>query len=262
MFDLVIAAGTPEWRGPHFQAVFRAAQSRPWLFLGIDHVHEEDISPTPEEIRIWTTAFIVTRGRLGTEALARIGVEAHTLPCPSLFAATWERPGRALNSIGVVLQNDRVLNQSIPSTLQAESIHLIHSLRKHYKVVVFCNYIDDFVQISEIPDVPVRYSYDSNEYLDMMSECDVIVSTRLHSALVANSLLKPAIVVSGSSRVLSATEQYPYVSVVEPRHVLQYLRQLDMDVTVRGLLNWKRSVETEYKELLIEQLRRYGLYSL
>jgi hypothetical protein len=262
LFDLAIAAGTPEWRGPHFAPVFVATASTPWMFLGVDHVHEAEISPTAEEIGIWSTAAIVTRGSVGTEALARIGIQAQTMPCPSLFAAEWEQPSRALSTVGVIVQNDSVVNQSIPEDLKQETIRLIGDLRERYQVVAISNYINEFQELCGKLDVPVRYSYDSTEYAAIMSGCDVIVSTRLHSAFLANSLLKPAIVVNPNVRVLSATELYPHVLVRETKQVLECLRELDIDTTVRDLFNWKRMVESQYRGLLIAHLQRYGLYQL
>ncbi|HYP14527.1 MAG TPA: polysaccharide pyruvyl transferase family protein, partial [Bryobacteraceae bacterium] len=252
VFHLAIAAGTPEWRGPHFESVFRSTRPTPWMFLGVDHVHDEPIQPTDEELSILRTASVVTRGALGAEALSRLGVSSHTLPCPSLFAAKWERPTRQLARVGVVLQSDAIQNQSVPTPLKTASIRLVRDLNKHYQVTVFCNYIDEFRAFRSTLDVPVRYSYDSAEYMDMMSDCDVIVSTRLHSAFLANSLLKPAIVMNDSSRVQSAAALYPYVFPLEPQTVLPFLQQLDVQLVGRQLFNWKRVQEDRYKNLLIE----------
>ncbi len=262
--DLIVAGGTPEWIGPHFESLMMLpdAASKPWFFLGIDHIHPE-FSPTAQEVQILSRAFITARGRLAFDALKTIGLVVPILPCPSLFASPWEHPVRAINSVGVVIQNDCILNQCVSTELKRQTLTLVQDLAARFQTRIICNYIDEFMELLRLPtDVAIHYSYDSADYFKLVAQCDLIVTTRLHSALLANSLVKPAIVVNRDPRVLSAIDPCPYIFAADPKDVLKQLNVMDAGTIGRNLFNWKRNIEQHYIALIMERLQRHGLYQL
>ncbi len=259
--DLVVIAGTPEWRGPHLEPLTRIGHTStaPFFYLGIDYPSTE-VPLSPDDVAMLSRALIVTRGCNAKEALQAIGIHAHMLPCPALFSASFEYPARALRSIGIVLQSDRITNQSIPAGLKARMLGMLSVLLPRFSVKVVCNYVDEYLEFSSILDCPVCYSYDSDEYFRLLSDCDMVISTRLHSALVANSLLKPAIMTNSEPRVTSAVNMCPYILVREPEDVPALLEHFELDPVARSLFNWKRNQETQYLELLRGALQGHGLY--
>jgi len=259
--DLVIVAGTPEWLGPHLQPLARAAHSSaaPVFYLGIDYPTTE-LPCTPEDLGMLAGALIVTRGRIATEALQARGFPARVMPCPALFSAPIEYPARALKTHAVVLQSDRVPNQSVTAELKARMIGILPALQSRYRVKVVCNYIDEYLEFSAALDCPVHYSYDADDYYGILSDCDLVISTRLHSALIANSLLKPAILTNSEPRAASAAEVCPHIYIREPEDVSTFLDRFEPDPAVRSLLNWKRTQEAHYLELLRNALQAHGLY--
>ena len=87
-----------------------------------------------------------------------------------------------------------------------------------------------------------------------------MISTRLHSALIANSLLKPAILTNSGARATSAVEHCPYIFVREPEDVPSFLERFELDPAARKLFNWKRTQEAQYLEILRDALQQHGLY--
>ncbi len=259
--DLVVIAGTPEWLGPHLAALARALQASPApvFYLGIDYPTAE-LPCTPEDLGMLARALIVTRGRIAMEALQSLGFSARMMPCPALFSAPYEYPARTLKTLAIVLQSDRVPNQSVPPELKARMLHLLPLLQSRFAVKIVCNYIDEFREFSSSLDCPVNYSYDSDEYYRILSGCDMVISTRLHSALIANSLLKPAILTNSEPRAASAAEVCPFTYVLPPEAVPAFLEQFEPDPAVRGLFNWKRTQEAQYLDLLRNALQAHGLY--
>jgi hypothetical protein len=259
--DLVVIAGTPEWLGPHLEplARIRHTSGAPVFYLGIDYPSTE-LPCSPGDLRMLSGALIVTRGGLATQALQTLGIQAHMLPCPALFAAPFEYPARALKSIGIVLQSDRVANQAVSAGLKARMLGMLAVLQPRYSVKIICNYIDEYLEFSPRIDGPVCYSYDAGEYFGLLADCDMVISTRLHSALIANSLLKPAIMTNAEPRVCSAVELCPYIFVREPEDVPGFLEHFEPDPVARNLFNWKRNQEAQYLEILRGALQEHGLY--
>lgn len=258
--DLIVIAGTPEWHGPHLEplARIRDTSPAPVFYLGIDFP-TGDLGCTPEDLKMLSGAFIVTRGGIGSRALRELGFETQMLPCPALFAASCEYPARQLHKLAIVLQSDRVANQSISPELKARMLKMVAALPSRFTLKIVCNYLDEFLEYSAALPYPVCYSYDSGEYFDFLGDCDVVISTRLHSALIANSLLKPAIVTNPGARIASALETCPYIFLREPEQVPEVLDRFEVDATVRNLFNWKRSQEAQYLDLLRSALKAHGL---
>lgn len=259
--DLVVIAGTPEWLGPHLEplARIRHTSDAPVFYLGIDYP-SADLPCSAEDLRILSNALIVTRGRTALQALEALGVRAHVLPCPALFSASVEYPARTPGRIGLVLQSDRVANQAVSNELKSRMLALLPVLQERFPVKIVCNYIDEFLEFSAATDCAVCYSYDSRDYFDFLADCDIVISTRLHSAIIANSLLKPAIITNPDHRVSSAIELYPHIVACEPEAVPGVLDGFELDSTVQRLFNWKRTQESHYLEILRGALRAHGLY--
>lgn len=259
--DLVVMAGTPEWLGPHVEPLARIlhTSAAPVFYLGIDYPSTELLC-SPDDLRVLSQSLIVTRGGIARQGLRDRGIQAHMLPCPALFAAPLEYPARALNRIGIVLQSDRVANQAVSAGLKARMLGLLPVLQSRYSVTIICNYIDEYLEFSSSIDCPVCYSYDSGDYFRLLSDCDMVISTRLHSALIANSLLKPAIMTNMEARVRSAAELCPYIFVREPEDVPGFLEHFEPDPVTRNLFNWKRSQEAQYVEILRGALQEHDLY--
>ena len=259
--DLLVIAGTPEWLGPHVQtlACLHRAHPSPVFYLGIDYP-SSDLPCTPDDLHMLSQALILTRGTLATQSLRALGFQPRRLPCPALFAAPIEYPARSLESIAVVLQSDTGGLHAISPDLKTRMLHLLPHLASRFRVKIVCNYIDEFLEFSRSLDLPVCYSYDAADYCGILADCDLVISTRLHSALLANSLLKPAIVTNNGARITSAVEACPYIYVREPEEVPAFLNSFAVEAPARDLLNWKRIQEAEYLHLLRGALQKHGLY--
>ncbi len=259
--DLIVIAGTPEWLGPHIEplAALRETSKAPVFYLGIDYP-STNLPLSPNDWRMLDQAFIVTRGPIAAQALRAAGLEPHTMPCPALFSAPVEYPSRTLKTFGVVLQSDCPGPQAISTDLKSRMLRLLPLLAARGPVKVVCNYIQEFFEFSSTLEFPVSYSYDAGDYYSLLSDCDMVITTRLHSALIANSLLKPAIVTNRAPRLASAADLCPHISLLEPEAVPGFLDSFDAETEGKNLLNWKRRQEADYLELLRSALHAHGLH--
>jgi hypothetical protein len=254
--DLLIAAGTPEWRGPHLQRLFDRHADGNWMFLGIGS-GEGPLELGAEESILRRSLVTARDPDLAHQFEAR-GIHCTALPCPALFAAACETPPRQLRRLAVVLQNDRVENQRIDSALKRSMNELLPLLAERWEVEIVCNYIDEFLEF-RAASVPIRYHYDSAAYEAILSGFDFVITTRLHSGILANSLMKPAVIVNPSRRVRAASRLLPFLYPCEAREVIAAIDALDLQATVRQLFNWKRRTASDYERILAAALSRYGL---
>lgn len=261
--DAVVVAGTPEWFGPHMEPLFArfGDGATPFLFLGIGYYHE-NVELNPCEKAILQRAFVTARDEYAVAALAPYGVEPDLLPCPALFSAPLESPSHYVEKIALVLQSDRVPNQNVSTGFKERTLALARSLAGQYAVTVVCNYIDEFREFAGSLDLPVLYRAHAADYFEQLLDFDLVVSTRLHSAIAANSMLKLAVILEESPRVRAAAAQFPFLYPATPEDAPAVIAQLRPAAEARRLLNWKRLFESRYLETLAVALRSYGLNSI
>jgi hypothetical protein len=90
------------------------------------------------------------------------------------------------------------------------------------------------------------------------------VANDVSVALLANSLLKPAILpmFNQEQPVVLPSDFSPFIYHVQQSHILRFLGSMNIEAVGRALLNWKRLVEAEYIRVLQVQLSRYGFDTL
>jgi hypothetical protein len=114
---------------------------------------------------------------------------------------------------------------------------------------VICHYIDEFVDFSRALS-PVRYSYDAHDYIDILNDYDLIISTRLHGAILANSLGKPALMLNiDDPRCRGAASKFPFIYLSGPDTIIDEVstfKTKDLD----KLVQWKAQIKNTYLSLL------------
>jgi hypothetical protein len=138
----------------------------------------------------------------------------------------------------------------VPEELSQACAHTVKRLRdKGFTVDVICHYIDEFIEFARTV-APLRYSYDARDYINILNDFDLIISTRLHGAILANSLGKPAILLyADDSRIKGASTLFPYIYTSDPDTLLDDLSKIDLS-KMNELIQWKGKIKERYLELL------------
>lgn len=128
-----------------------------------------------------------------------------SLPDPALFVPIAEAPTRRLETVLVV---------SDGALAHPEAASRLNGLPG---------------RVRHVPAIPTP---------DLMAEADVVVCGQLETAIVANALLKPAVLVDGAG---ISDPALPFIlAVAEPEDVMEPLNTLDMAALAPELFNWKR----------------------
>lgn len=241
-FDKIVVAGSLEWFGQPLFQLFKACheQSRQVIFLGIGYP-ESDILLSKLDLEILKkSTLIVCRDTNASTGLQhhRVNISGVSV-CPAFFASKISqiRTGR---KVACAFQSYKVVNQNISQDLFSKTFLLSQGRD------IICHYIDEYLTLPG----QVRYSYDAQDYLRIYNDYDIVVSTRLHGAILAMSLGIPAILVAHGGRhesqLAAAASQFPMLSVVTPDAVEDAIENMDVSVVSEAIIAYKERTFNEY----------------
>ena len=245
--DIAVIAGTPEMVCPPLLKFYHAVKksSLPLFLLGIGYI-DAPITFSEEEQYCFKNLLktAIVRDEYASRSLSSIGIEHQILPCPALFASKKEKSVSKFNNIAFILQTDKTTCQSISTKLIHSSILAIRKLRlQGFNLDVICHHIDEFVDFARNLE-PIRYSFDSSDYLEMLSHYDLVISTRLHGAILANSLGKPAIMINtGDTRCKGAISLFPFIYSTDLNTLSDTINKIKINTTDQ-LIEWKTGDKT------------------
>jgi ADP-heptose:LPS heptosyltransferase/GT2 family glycosyltransferase len=258
-FDIAVIAGTSEWFGRPLEKFYRLVREYkiPLIVIGAGYYSDSPINFTEDELYCLSelAQIITVRDSYASKALDRISVKHSLLPCPALFAASEHHCPNQIQKVGFILQANNTLNQRIPLQLTEAGYEAAIKLQNTgLKVDMVTLYTDEFVAFSKRQSLPVRYSYDSNHIINMLKEYDAVVSTRLHGAIAANSLGKPAIMFNEDPRCVSAANLFPHISLSKPEDIIDQLEKIDVQRLKQELPQFKSAVKDKYVTLLQQNI--------
>lgn len=244
-FDKVIIAGTPTWHGPNFTALFKELlkTKKQVEFWGIgSYTNTTEFSELDKTVL--QSAKVIVRDENAAKCCESISVKTTILPCPCIFASPTEKE-RMGNRVGVVHQTAKTKFQDVAEDLNKKVGELIKAL----DCPVICHYTDEYFETIE-NFKSVYYSYNANDYLDFYNEFDLIISTRLHGALLALSCGIPAILLvqEPNERLSGAAKQIPVLKVSNPESVLDVIKDLDINTWSKEIISFKGECLKRYTE--------------
>lgn len=251
--DMGLIAGTPEWMGIPLKGFYKTVieGNLPLIMLGVGYI-DAPITFSEDELYCFKNQLkvITARDEYASRALNEIGIGHEILPCPALFVSTHETIPADIRKIGFVIQTNKTLNQSVPEELSHACAHIVRKLRvKGFEVEVVCHYIDELVDFSRALS-PVRYSYDARDYIDILNDYDLIISTRLHGAILANSLGKPAMILNiDDPRCSGTVSQFPFIYFSSPDLIVDEVTTFETK-DLNRIVQWKSQIKERYLLLL------------
>jgi hypothetical protein len=251
--DMAVIAGTPEWMGLPLKGFYKAVKegNLPLIVLGVGYI-DAPITFSEDELYSFRNLLkvVTVRDEYASRAFNEIGIHHEILPCPALFASLNETLPAEIKKIGFIIQTSKTANQSVPEELSHASAHAVKQLRnERFEVELVCHYIDELVEFARSL-APVRYSYDARDYINILNDYDLIISTRLHGAILANSLGKPALMLNTEdSRCKGTLSLFPFIYISGPDAIMDAMSQIDL-TGLNRLVDWKAEMKGEYLRLL------------
>lgn len=255
-FSAVVIAGGPVWSGPPLEMLFGILSKFeiPLYALGISgplsHTTLSDLDllvysrhSTKVVVQEWKTM----------EWLRRFDLESMCLPCPSLFAVKESENRRASpgSTIGLIWQG-------VPSPELRQFCQSVEWLSKHHEISVLCPTSNEFMHLAPMFGNKIKYSYDANDYFEMLSSINIVVTNSKAFAIMANTLEKPAIFLTdGGSPIIDdanqkGLEQYPYIHPTPLQNVGVKIEQVTSEPR-EELGNWKARVKEGWISILRDE---------
>lgn len=250
--DLAVFAGTPEWYREPVKRLCSAileAKVRT-LYLGVGGAIPQITFGQEDVGCLKAASLIVCRDETAARAVRGIGVPAHVLPCPAFYVHKEDevRTGSLPRRIGISYQLSKTPNQHIDPHLSAAVIAMIDEIRNKYEVVMICHYKDEYFDALR-KGWAVRYSYDAAEYEGFYNECDAVVSTRLHGAILAASCGVPAFLVNECLRATGAAAHFPEM-LWSIQSIPEVLEKLDIEAMSERIIAYKKSTREDFQALI------------
>lgn len=260
--DLALFAGSPEWYGTRLRNMYEVIEKGniPTIFLGLGAGDSINFSQSdPRVHRVLANAkCIITRDRQ-TEALLK-KYNALYLPCPALFASPNNRVVKNVKKIGLIYAtNETLKGNNVSKSMHDYIIDLYKQLNKKYNVELVCHYIDEIDKArEELPEIPINYSYDSKDYIDIYNKFDLVIGGRVHGIGMSASLGIPGIMIKHDSRS-STTDGFLASSIKIDTEIEEVKRLIDMissniEQESKKLINHKETVMKQYLSILEEKL--------
>lgn len=259
IFSLLVVAGSPGWENPASNSLYRYALSHslPALFLGIGTPYEDfsyNKLPCEAQELLKSALAITTRDSRLSKALECVG--AKHLPCPALFCATTERHVEKVATLGFAIGHPSTYVQGISRDVYNYVVSALQQLKARYKIKILCHFYEELPGLQEHlgNECEVFYSYNSDEYFEVLASCDLVVGTRVHAIGAASSLGIPGVFVAHDQRAdtvkgFLADMADPSGS---PQELLCLIDQAICDISERSkkLAQHKRDTLKRYQELL------------
>lgn len=208
--DLVVFAGSPEWRGMRTDKLYKSIRQYdiPSLFMGLGTSGEFDFTDTyfseDEQAVLKDAQLITCRDEVCHKGLSSIG--AHLLPCPALFSSPTYRKVEGVKKIALLYGTSSAVacNNVSEETYQFMMKNynaLIEKYSNEYEFEFVAHYIDELAEFKkDFPGHTLRYSFDAKDYREIFSEYDLIVGYRVHGIGMCASMGTPGVMIAHDPR--------------------------------------------------------------
>lgn len=269
--DAAFCAGTPEWIGKRQEDFYNVVRKEnlPLYVLGAGCFPSVGYDNLPERDVIERAKVLTFRTKSLAESAKRKGLKsAKYIPCPALLSANKDQekhfardPDRDGVVIGLGFNIEAcytVPDIALSGGAYQFSINAFKDLIErfssdHIRFVAICHYIDElpFARkfFSEYG-IPVRYSYNSQDYFSIYQNIDLLISSRVHGCGICASMGIPSIGISHDHR--GDTLQGFLSDIVSPADSLDDIRNKTANALASiversaHLIKHKKSVFEEY----------------
>ncbi len=257
-FSAVVLAGTSQWHGREMELLFGCLTKSevPLLALGME-MPEQPVHFSPAELVCFSRPHnvITAKDRATLQWLQRYDLNAQLLPCPTLFASKHgglARPQLQSGNlkIAAILQHSQRPGARLNETTLRKLCQSVTRLSQDATVDVIAPTMDDFMRFSALFPEQIKYSYEASDYLELMENSDVVVTSSPGFAILANSLLKPAVLVVDSLGEAKAAPT-PFISLTETCNIRENIESaLKNKNFVNECLFWKEEIRRQWVQLL------------
>ena len=168
--------------------------------------------------------------------------------CPALFASKEQKLRKGLKNIGIVLQSPKGGIHSIPETVYKTYYKEFEVLENKFQTTYIANYIDDYLFLRKRGQ-EVLYSSYSEDYIDIMNNYDLVVSTRVHGCGLASSLGIPNILIPHDGRYTTAIKFKSHIIKGE-LSLSELVKNISIEKESQQIIDYKAEQKEIFKEII------------
>jgi len=274
--DLVVFAGSPEWRGRRLPKLYDSIvkYNIPTLFLGVGSgsgaVTITKNHFTDTELQVLQKAKLFTCRDCSNQDNAEniLDLKVHHLPCPALFSSTKEKSINEVKKIALIYGTyeavrDNNISRETYDYLMKIYKYILENYKDKYEIEFVAHYIDELSAFKkDFPNEELHYSYDSKDYLEIYEKYDLIIGHRVHGIGMSASIGIPGIMIAHDMRSqtvdgFAASKLF----VGEPLEKFHQLFQTKINNIARENSNLYKHKQ-KYKEIFLQLLNESGVKEL
>ncbi|MBW7990851.1 MAG: glycosyltransferase [Planctomycetes bacterium] len=182
------------------------------------------------EATIFKNARVITgRTEKKPSFITELGLPYHHINCPAMLSVenVKDFPAqKAIETIGFSIQLPHrvgIVNQSCEAKMYQLAAHTLLELSSKYNVEIIAHHKEEyfhFLNLVKGRNIPVFFSSFYEDLFDIYRRYDLVISTRLHSCIYANSHGIPAIIINDTDRHTHCAKGFPHLVWVNTKEKL------------------------------------------
>ncbi|MHC4555826.1 MAG: glycosyltransferase [Planctomycetota bacterium] len=219
---------------------------------------DKNISQEPEATVFRNARVITGRTEKKSNFIAELGLPYHHINCPAMLSVENVKDipdNKSIETIGFSIQLPHrvgVVNHCCDASMYKLAAHTLLELLPRYNIEIIAHHKEEyfhFLNLVKGHDIPVFFSSFYHDLFDIYGKYDLVISTRLHTCIFANSHGIPAIIVNDTDRHTHCAEGFPHLTWVNTREKLHQELESICRQDLRRIANDNK----EFKEKLMQK---------
>ena len=252
-WDLIIFAGTPEWDSWRTKPIIEHLLTQPdtpVMFLGIGSCNPNE-KPNDLILSLMKRdqCLVVCRNHQLNKTLVDLGVKSVALPCPALFCSPKKNTKK--NGKILVFQDAKSPHNSVPIS----SDFLQSAVLDGWSLVCHAYSEAIFAMQNNLPFMIGSY----HDLITTFSSAEIVVSTRLHGAIAANSSGTPSILTSSvkNYRISTCANLLGIPEINDPQQALLSANKMLADGSLSKEMYRLRLLRDESEAVYYDIIRNF-----
>ncbi|MHC4644170.1 MAG: glycosyltransferase [Planctomycetota bacterium] len=219
---------------------------------------DKNISQEPEATVFRNARIITGRTEKKPGFITQLGLPYYHINCPAMLSVEQTKAvpaGKGVETIGFSIQLPHrvgVVNHSCDASMYKLAAHTLLELSPKYKVEIIAHHKEEyfhFLNLFKGHDIPVFFSSFYQDLFEVYRRYDLVVSTRLHACIYANSHGIPAVIINDTDRHTHCAEGFPHLAWVNTKEKFHG----ELERICRGDLRQTAKDNQQFKDKLMRQ---------
>jgi len=219
---------------------------------------DKNISQEPEATIFRNARIITGRTEKKPNFITELGLSYYHINCPAMLSVEHVKavpPGKNVQTIGFSIQlphRKGVVNHCCDASMYQLAAHSLLELFPKYNVEIIAHHKEEyfhFLNLVKGHNIPVFFSSFYQDLYEIYRRYDLVISTRLHACIYANSHGIPGIIINDTDRHTHCAHGFPHLAWINTREKLH----LELENICRQDLTQIANDNKVFKENLMQK---------